>query len=117
MDLWGKVRGLNLREAHAQWAPTRVTELASASLQKHFKTVVVVNDLAAARDKKAKWVVMFDHAFVQTSTATATWTNTTNVDLLDGNFKRVTAASFTEHKDYGGAWLPGDGERFAVYRG
>jgi len=106
-----------LLDGMAQWAPTRVTSLVVTELQKHFRKIVIVNDLAEAQDRKAKWIVMFDHAYVQTSTATATWANTTSIDLLDSNFRRVVAVAFSEHKDYGGAWRDGDNQRFMVNRG
>lgn len=101
----------------AQWSPTKTTSLVTDNLKKHFRNIVVVNDLAEARAKNAKWVVMFDHAYVQASTATATWTNTTSIDLLDNKFRRVLAAMSSEHKSYGGAWSAGDAQRFMVYRG
>lgn len=106
-----------LLEFQAQWSPARTTSLVVTDLQKHFRNIVVVNDLAEAQAKNAKWVVMFDHAFVQTSTATATWTNSTSIDLLDGNFRRVVAAAFSERKDYGAAWGEDDVHRFSRYRG
>ena len=59
---------------------------------------------------------MFDHAYVQTSTATSTWTNSTSIDLLDENFRRVVAAAFSEHKDYGLSWSESDVKRFMKYR-
>lgn len=104
-------------DAMAQWAPTRTTSLVATKLQKHFRKVIVVNDLVEAQAQSAKWIVMFDHAFVQTSTATATWTNSTSIDLLNSNLRRVVAAEYSEHKDYGGAWSIGDAQRFMVYRG
>ena len=106
-----------LLEIQAQWSPTRTTSLVATDLQKHFRKIIVVNDLAEARAQGAKWIVMFDHAYVQTSTATATWTNSTTIDLLDSNFRRVVAAAFSEHKDYGAAWSDGDVQRFSRYRG
>jgi hypothetical protein len=106
-----------LLEIQAQWSPTRTTALVATDLQKHFRKIIVVNDLAEARAQGAKWIVMFDHAYVQTSTATATWTNSTTIDLLDSNFRRVVAAAFSEHKDYGAAWGDGDVQRFSKYRG
>lgn len=107
----------DLLEFQAQWSPARTTSLVVTSLQKYFRNIVVVNDLAEAQAKNAKWIVMFDHAFVQTSTATATWTNSTSIDLLDSNFKRAAAAAFSERKDYGGAWGEDDVHRFSRYRG
>ncbi len=101
----------------AQWAPTRVTSLVVTELQKHFRKIEVVNDLAEAKARKARWIVMFDHAHVQTSTATATWENITSMDLLDGNLRRVVATAASERKEHGAAWSNADAARFMVYRG
>ena len=101
----------------AQWSPARATALVSSGLQRHFRNIVVVDDLAEARTRGAKWIVMFDHAFVQVSTLTATWENSTSIDLLDGNFRRVVASAVFERKDYGGAMNESDVYRFGVYRG
>ena len=129
IDVWNKFqksaeRGGNIvyskafmLEILAQWSPARTTALVATGLQKHFRNVVAVDDLAEAQAKSAKWIVMFDHAFVQTSTATATWTNSTSIDLLDSTFRRVVAAAFSEHRDYGAAWGDGDVQRFSKYRG
>ena len=106
-----------LLDGMAQWSPAKITSLVVTSLQKKFRNVIVVNDLAEAKDKRAKWIVMFDHAFVQTSTLTATWTNSTSIDLLDNNFRRVAATAISEHKDYGGANDEADVKRFMGYRG
>lgn len=106
-----------LLDLQAQWSPARITSLVVESLRRRFKDVVVVDDLADARDKGATWIVMFDHAFVQTSTATATWANATTIDLLDKDLRRVLAATFTESKDYGAAWSEADVQRFAQHRG
>jgi len=87
-------------EMSAQWSPAKTTGMVVTSLQKHFKDVVVVDDFVDARAKGAKWIVMFDHAFVQPSWMTTTWTNTTTIDLLDGSIRRVAGASFSEVKRY-----------------
>ncbi len=101
----------------AHWAPTRVTSLVVTELQKYFRKVEVVNDLAEAQARKAKWVVMFDHAHEHPTTATATWTNTTTIDLLDGQFRRVVAASFSEKMAHGTNWGPSDTQRIIKARG
>ncbi len=130
VDAWNKFQksaeqGGNLAYSQAfllqvqeQWSPAKTTSLVVTSLQKHFRDIVVVDDLAEARAKRANWVVVFDHAFIQTSTATATWTNSTSIDLLDGTFSRVVASAVSEHKDYGAAWNgESDVKRFARNRG
>jgi hypothetical protein len=115
VDVWSKTRktaeqGGNLAFSQAsmlemsdRWSPARTTGLVIASLQKHFKNVVVVEDLADARTKGAKWIVMFDHAYIQPSWMTTTWTNTTTIDLLNNNFRRVADGKFSEikHHDVG----------------
>lgn len=106
-----------LLQVQDQWSPAKTTSLVVTSLRKHFRDIVVVDDLAEARAKRAKWVLVFDHAFVQTSTATATWTNSTSIDLLDGSFRRAVAIAVSEHKDYGAAWSETDVQRFAKNRG
>ena len=128
-DVWNKFQksaeaGENLYwsqafliEVQAQWSPAKTTSLVVEELRKRFKDVVVVDDLAEAQSKRAQWVVMFDHAFVQISTATATWTNSTSIDLLDEKFRRVVATSTSEYKDYGQSWSDGDAARFMKYRG
>ncbi len=130
-EVWGKFQGAaekggfanlayskeTLLNFHAQWAPTRVTSLVVTELQKNFRKIVVVNDLAEAQAQKAKWIVMFDHAHIQASSATATWDNTTTIDLLNSNFQRVLSASHSEHKAHGAAWGAADAQRFMVYRG
>ncbi len=101
----------------AHWAPTRVTSLVVTELQKHFRKVVVVNDLAEAQAQRARWIVMFDHAHEHPTTATATWTNTTSIDLLDSQFRRVLAASFSEKMAHGTNWGPSDTQRIIKARG
>jgi len=101
----------------AQWSPTRVTSMVVTELQKHFRKIVVVNDLAEAHARNARWIVMFDHAYVQTSTASATWSNTTTIDLLDSSFRRVLSASHTENSSHGLAWSNADAKRFMRLRG
>ena len=114
-DVWNKYRkiaeqGGNLAfnqaamlEMSDRWSPARTTGLVIASLQKHFKNIVAVDDLADARTKGAKWIVMFDHAYIQPSWMTTTWTNTTTIDLMDNNFRRVADGRFSElkHHDVG----------------
>lgn len=39
-------------------------------------------------------VVMFDYAHVDPSNLIASWTNSTAIDLLDGDFRRVVAAAY-----------------------
>ncbi len=101
----------------AQWSPTRVTSIVVTEMQKHFRKIVVVNDLAEAQARKARWIIMFDHAHVQTSTASATWSNTTTIDLLNSNFQRAVSASHTENSSHGLAWGNDDAKRFMKYRG
>ncbi len=115
------IRLLIGRSAHvsyrSEWAPTRVTSLVTAELQKHFQKIVVVNDLAEAQAQKAKWIIMFDHAFVQATTALASWTNTTTIDLLDNNLRRVMAITFSENKFHGVSTNFSDEARIATARG
>lgn len=99
------------------WSPTKATSNIVIILNKYFDKVIPVSDLAAARDKKARWIVLFDHTFYQASTATATWTNTTVIDLLNSDLKRAIHSEFRASKDYGAAWGSGDVERFSKYRG
>ncbi len=98
----------------AQWSPTRVTTLVVTELQKHFRKIVVVNDLAGAQAQKAKWIVMFDHAHVQPTSFTATWTNTTTIDLLDGQLRRMVSATFSETMAHGQRWGSSDGNRIML---
>ncbi len=115
VDVWNKIRKIaeqdgNLPFSQAamlemsdRWSPARTTGMVIASLQKHFKNIVAVDDLADARTKGAKWIVMFDHAYIQPSWMTTTWTNTTTIDLMDNNFRRVAGGRFSElkHHDVG----------------
>ena len=88
----------------AQWAPTRTTSIVATALRKHFESVEVVNDLAEAKAKRAKWIVMFDHSF-EPSPGTPSWTNTTAIDFLNANGLRIFSATFSEHKSYAISWF------------
>jgi len=104
-------------EITEQWSPQRVATLVSNGLRPHFKKITKVDSLGEAKAQNARWIIVFDHAFVQTSSATATWTNTTNIDLLDNGFKRVVAASFTERMAHGIAMNNNDQKRLMKLRG
>lgn len=108
-DVWKKIREDSGKAAFSksadleisdQWSPARTTGLVTACLQKYFKNIVVVDDLADARAKGANWIVMFDHAYIQPSWVTTTWTNTTTIDLMDNNFRRVAGGRFSELKQH-----------------
>jgi len=88
-------------EWQARWSPARTTSLVVAVLQKHFRNVVSVTDLAEAQAKSAKWTAMFDVAHVVPSAMTCSWTNSTSIDLLDGKFRRVAAVTVSQDKNYG----------------
>jgi len=112
VDVWNKIRKIaeqkgNLAfnraamlEMSDRWSPARTTGLVIGSLKKHFKNIVVIDDMADARTKGAKWIVMFDHAYVQPSWTTTTWTNTTTIDLLNSNFRRFADGKFSELKHH-----------------
>lgn len=87
----------------ANWAPNKKIDGVSKMLKRHFAEVGAASDLADARAKGAEWIVIFDHAFEQPTTATATWTNTTQIDLLDKNLARVVTAKTSEKKEHGAA--------------
>jgi hypothetical protein len=99
------------------WSPQRTTGLVTSMLQQHFRAVNVVNDLAEATDKGAEWIVVFDHAFVQPTTATASWTNTTTIDLLSRSLVRVMRAQVSEAQQRGIAWGSSDVHRLTRQRG
>lgn len=105
------------RAMHNAWAPKRTTSLVVDTLRKHFARVQVADDFAEAQANGAQWIVLYDHAHVQTSTATASWSNTTSIDLLTRDLVKVVGADSHEDKSYGAAWGNGDVLRFARYRG
>ena len=125
-DVWEKVRenagksGVFSRAAELEmsdrWSPARTTGLVTASLQKHFKDIVVVSDLADARAKRAKWIVMFDHAYIQPAWAVPTYTNTTTIDLLDNNLQRVVGGMFSEQKQHAVSAVGGQAEGLRLTR-
>lgn len=106
-----------LNRMQEAWSPAFATNKLVLMLKKYFGEVVIASDLADARSKNASWVVLFDHAFEQPTTATATWTNTTVVDLLDDKLHRLVHGEYSAKKDYGMAWGNSDVMRFSVNRG
>lgn len=131
-DAWNKMteRGRNplaymlvpggkdlLEFAAASWSPERTNSIVIDMLKKHFKEVRVVDDFGAARKLGASWIVMYDHAYVQTSTATASWTNVTTIDLLTRDLQKAIGVEVTESSAYGAAWGPDDSHRFSKLRG
>lgn len=99
------------------WSPERTNGIVVEMLKKHFSEVKVVEDFSKARQSGANWIVMYDHAYVQTSTATATWSNTTTIDLLNRNLDKAIGVEVVENSSYGAAWGNDDVRKFGKARG
>lgn len=96
-----------LKLIDAASSPTLTLTPLLATLRKYFADVVVVADLAEARSRNARWIVVFDHHLDQTPAA-AVWTNTTTIDLLNSKMQRTVNSEYSEKKSYGIAWGSSD---------
>ena len=106
----------HINEMMDSWSPTRATSNIVIILNKYFDKVIPVSDLAAARDKKASWIVLFDHTFYQASTASTNYTNTTVIDLLNSDLKRAIHSEFQASKEFGTVWDEADVKKFEKQR-
>ena len=106
-----------LERMQSSWSPALATNNLVLTLKNVFGEVQIVEDLATAKSNQANWIVMFDHAFEQPSTASATWTTTTQIDLLDGSLNLVASSRSSSKHSHGIAWGSADVMRLSVQRG
>ncbi len=100
------------------WSPERTTSLVVDTLKKHFADVRVADDLAQAKELGARWIVVYDHSYRQPTTATATWTNHTVIDLLSADrLQLIARAEVSETQSRGIAMGSSDVHRLTRQRG